>query len=235
MIDEEAKYSVYTLREPDSELIRYVGITKGTLKDRIRRHLNDKRVNHRTCWFKKLKNLNQVPIIEMINDNLSEEEALYEEKQYIKLFKSCGANLVNGNDGGVLGKNLKGIKKTKEHIAKVTATKRKNGSFIHSEERKKRMSEKMKGRKPKNFDSFIGNRKGAKLTQEQKDRLREVNLGKRRTTKIIQQFDLLGNYINEYPSIIQATRETKVSRSAIRKSLNNSVKPRKYEFRYKIN
>ena len=228
-------YKVYSLREPDSDKIRYIGITKGTLHRRLKRHLYDVRINHRTCWIKKLKNKNEIPIIELIHENINQEEALLYEKKYILLFKSFGAKLVNSNDGGVLGNVKKGIKRTKEQIEKSVKKRIENGSYAKTQEQKDYMSDKMKGRKPKNFESFIGNRKGAKLTDEQKNRLRDFNLGKRRVTKIIEQYDLLGNYINTFQSILQASRDVGISTTSIRGSLNKKVKPRKYEFRYKTN
>lgn len=224
---------MYSLREPDSELVRYIGITKEKEDRRLKRHLYDKRVNRRTCWIKKLKLKNQIPVIEVIHDNLTEDEALFYEKQFIKLFKSMGANLVNGNYGGVLGKNLKGTKRTKEQVRKAVEVRITNGSYTKTQEQKDFISNKMKGKKPKNFDSFIGNRKNAKLTDEQKERLREVNFGKRRVTKMIEQYDLSGNYINTFHSILEASRQVGLSHSCISQSLHKKVKPRKYEFRYK--
>lgn len=222
---------IYALKCPISEKIRYIGKANNP-KKRYNNHVCDKNDYHKNRWLNLLKEKGLKPELIIIDevDYLLWEE--YEIK-YIKLFKSFGADLVNSNNGGSIGKAYKGTTKTKEQIKKTVESTRLSGGYIHSEERKKHMSEKMKGKKPKNFDSFIGNRKGVKLTQEQKDVLRKINLGKRRITKVIVQYDLNGNFIKEYPSILQACRETGFSRNGISKSLNKKLKAKKYEFRYK--
>ena len=50
----------------------------------------------------------------------------------------------------------------------------------------------------------------------------------------IVQYDLKGRLIAEYPSITEASRKTKATRSNISRSCNaKGIKPRKYIFRYK--
>jgi hypothetical protein len=96
----ELDFKVYGLKEPDTERIRYVGITKNRLKDRLRQHVGDKNKRHKSNWIKNLKQRGLRPEVELLEDGLSFEQAIKKEVEYIKMFKSFGAKLVNATDGG---------------------------------------------------------------------------------------------------------------------------------------
>lgn len=93
---------IYVLKDPETGEVRYVGKTKQTLRIRLRGHLSDKRINHRSCWIKSLKTRNLIPIMESI-ELVSDEAWQEREKYWIQHYKELGAKLVNGNDGGTGG------------------------------------------------------------------------------------------------------------------------------------
>lgn len=93
-------YKIYTLSlisEP--EIVRYVGLTKRSLRQRLWQHTHYAKVskNKRANWIGKHKGDILIKEIDFCN---SVEEANKLEVNYIKLYKACGANLINGTDGG---------------------------------------------------------------------------------------------------------------------------------------
>lgn len=152
-------YKVYSLKEPDSDIVRYIGYTGKSLKVRLRGHLNCLiSKSKKNSWIISLKNKNTSPTIELIEDGLTKEEALNKEVFYIKLFKSFGANLVNGTTGGDVGTEL-------------------------SAEARKKVSEANKGRRPskETIEKIRAKNIGQKRTQEFKDSLSIKLKGKKRT------------------------------------------------------
>jgi hypothetical protein len=94
---------IYTLSDPHTEEIRYVGKTVETLNKRLSKHtsniknLNEK--NHRAFWIKSLVQKGLKPIIRLIEEvpfEIWEER----EKYWIKYYRDLGLNLVNSTDGG---------------------------------------------------------------------------------------------------------------------------------------
>lgn len=127
--------SIYTLEDPTTNEIKYVGVTKRSLKKRWYDHCSTyylKKVNHKTAnWIKSLKANNLKPIIQELaivdDDNRYEEEIFY-----ISLLKSWGFNLKNHTDGGSGGVSIK------------------RKSFKHTEETKRKIS--MANSKPRSAE-----------------------------------------------------------------------------------
>jgi predicted GIY-YIG superfamily endonuclease/DNA-binding CsgD family transcriptional regulator len=115
---ENEKYYVYALSSSEDDIIRYIGITNN-LKRRLNKHLHS--FKHKTTkvssWIKNVINNNftlKMSIIDEVNDyNLLNQK----EIEYIKIFKSCGANLKNLTLGG---KSTIGYKHTVESKIKIS-------------------------------------------------------------------------------------------------------------------
>lgn len=96
------KQYIYTLIDPISKEIRYVGKTKDS-KDRFKRHMSDYSLieswTEKNKWLLNLKNNNLNPIIEIIdegdNNNINKLEI-----KWISYFRSLGIKLTNMTDGG---------------------------------------------------------------------------------------------------------------------------------------
>jgi len=91
---------IYVLKDPDTELVRYVGKTFSPTR-RFYEHLNynPNYRNKRTNWIGSLAKHCKKPIIEII-DECDEFTWSDKEKGYIKMYKACGARLLNMTDGG---------------------------------------------------------------------------------------------------------------------------------------
>lgn len=59
--------NLYTLSNPITDEVRYVGITSRSLKRRLTQHISEKRLNKRTSWITSLKNKNLLPKIELLS------------------------------------------------------------------------------------------------------------------------------------------------------------------------
>lgn len=140
----EQKIKIYTLADPNTNEIRYVGKTKNSLEKRFGSHCSKSKTRKSHCynWIQSLKANNQKPIIELI-DLVSKKEWQFWEKHYISLFKSWGFNLCNHLQGG---DGPEGGYTFSENIRKKFGHKPWNKGITHSEETKKKISEKLKGR-----------------------------------------------------------------------------------------
>ena len=119
---------IYTLKDPITEQIRYVGKTKYSLNDRLAKHLITYEKNHRANWIRNLLKRNLKPIIELL-DEVEEENWQFWEKYWICQLKCWGLQLLNATEGGESGiispqcrkacirKNT-GLKQSKESILK---------------------------------------------------------------------------------------------------------------------
>lgn len=92
-------YIIYALKEINSNELRYIGLTTGTLKSRLNRHLIDKKINHKTNWIKKIGKENIEIII--IEENIIDHKILCEKEiYYIDRYKKEGHRLTNITNGG---------------------------------------------------------------------------------------------------------------------------------------
>jgi len=96
------KTFIYTLTDPVTNKIRYVGKADNPEK-RYRNHLNSRLNNtYKEQWIFGLKKLNQKPILEIL-DIVDKNEWVYWEQYWICQLKQWGFNLTNigiGGEGG---------------------------------------------------------------------------------------------------------------------------------------
>lgn len=197
------KIYIYKLIDPRTNEIKYIGKTKNSLIKRLYEHLtkrNLKPITHKNNWIKNLLNENLKPIIELIevcdSDNWTERETYY-----IKQLREQDVNLTNLTDGG---DGALGSKRSKESIEKVLKTKlEKYGNFNHTEETKIKISEANKGKThSKEQTEFVANK----------------------IRKIILQYDLKGNLLNEWKGIRKCANTLKINHSGILRCLNGQQK-----------
>lgn len=91
---------IYALKEPDTEKIRYVGVSNNP-KNRLRTHFCSAKTGntHRACWIRSLVRRGLKPVLEIIDEVLDSEWRQL-EVAYIDYFRECGCDLVNGTSGG---------------------------------------------------------------------------------------------------------------------------------------
>jgi predicted GIY-YIG superfamily endonuclease len=116
---------IYVLTDPDTQKIRYVGQTNN-LQKRLTQHYTPsefKNNTHKVNWLKSLVKFGKKADYHIVESNISNSEIDAAEIFWIAYFKSIGADLVNGSDGGEGSMRGKfginhpryGIPHTKEH------------------------------------------------------------------------------------------------------------------------
>lgn len=101
---------VYVLKDPTSGAVRYAGITRQPLKERLRQHIKAARTRERKNqylspkdrWVLFLLSIDKKPAIVSLARGLNESTAVREEKKIIEAFKRTyeGGTLLNVDDGG---------------------------------------------------------------------------------------------------------------------------------------
>jgi len=97
-------YYLYTLKDPITNIVKYVGYSKNP-KRRLWEHIRDAKrglKTYKSCWVKSLLDIQQVPIMEIIKDCEYHEDILVEEINLIRNLKEENiqlTNLTNGGDG----------------------------------------------------------------------------------------------------------------------------------------
>lgn len=91
---------IYVLKDPDTNLVRYVGKTILKPAYRFTQHLNDSKKckTHKDRWINKLSKEGKIPLLEIIDE--TDGDWVTMEQSYIRLFKSIGCNLCNHSMGG---------------------------------------------------------------------------------------------------------------------------------------
>jgi len=127
------KIYIYTLSDPKTKHIRYIGQTNNP-KIRYYKHIYDAKLNgkknKRCSWVKSLLIENKRPVLDII-DIVDYGEWIFWEQYWICQFKVWGFDLVNSTDGGEGSYN--------RNVSDLT---------------KKRMSNAKRGKIPKNYEMF---------------------------------------------------------------------------------
>lgn len=194
---------IYTLSSTrDPEDIRYVGKTKQTLQRRLSQHLTDAKKsfklginrNYNYNWI--MHELNdgfQILITELDSQKFGEnEDWKWFEQYWISQMKTWGFKLTNLTDGRDGNQN--------QHFTKESIELRasKIRGIPRDKETKKKISEGLKG---------------IKRSEETKEKVKEV-ITELQGEKI-KQFDKLGYFIKEWPSISEASRVLGIDRANI--------------------
>jgi hypothetical protein len=181
-------YKIYFLSLKGSQEVKYVGLTKRNLKDRLSDHKRGDRKTKNSCWVKKHKDKVEINLLE---DNIfTLQEANEREKYYISLYKCIGADLNNLTDGGDGTDGFpspnKGLKLPQEHKDKISKSKKgkkRSQTIKLSEETKDKISKSKVGKKrsQETKDKISESLKGKKFSQERKD-----NISKARSNQNIK-------------------------------------------------
>lgn len=101
---------IYALCEPETGKIRYIG-KSNTPKTRLGTHLSgsSKHRSHLGHWLKLLVSRGEKPILEII-DEVPNTQWEFWEREYIRVFRALGMDLVNTTEGGEAGPVMAGDK-----------------------------------------------------------------------------------------------------------------------------
>lgn len=118
---------IYTLNDPETGEIRYLGKLDSNPRKRLREHISESRTkeHYRACWIRSLAARGLKPTLELL-DEVPFADWVFWEREYIRVFRAIGIRLVNGTDGGEgcgSGENHPsfGYKHTPEAIEKISA------------------------------------------------------------------------------------------------------------------
>lgn len=112
----EKIYKIYSLIDKNNPKdIRYIGLTKQTLLNRLKSHKRDKKNLHKWHWMNKIGKDNIE--ITLLCSNLDLDEACNLEILLIKEYRELGYKLTNISNGG---DSWKGTKLSPEHIWKIS-------------------------------------------------------------------------------------------------------------------
>lgn len=224
---------IYTLENPITNEIRYVGKTVQKLDKRLKAHIYEsiKKNNHKCNWINSMLKKGLFPNIKLI-DIICEEDWEFFESYWIEQLKTWGFNLVNGTPGGG---GYKHTDETKEKIRKATSGK---NHYLYGKKRtnewNKKLSESLKGNQfakdYKHTDETkkkVGN--GVKKHYQKHPRTKEHNekiSEKNKQTKHnpVYQFDMNDNLIQKYNSVREASIKTKADYSSIYNCLKGKAK-----------
>jgi NUMOD3 motif-containing protein len=95
--------TIYALVDPRDHEIRYVGITKRTIEERLSSHIRDSfnagTGTHKDRWIRRLRRLRLQPYTVSVCQ-VRQEHWSDAERYWIRYFKDAGCRLTNSTDGG---------------------------------------------------------------------------------------------------------------------------------------
>ena len=182
---------IYTLSDPITNEVRYIGQTKHSLEERLRGHLKGKGKTYRVHWINSLKNKGLVPNIELIEEvdkSIGSQTEIY----WISMFRFWGFNLTNLTDGGETS-TTKNIIRSEEWRKNIRIGKL-NSDFKYSEESKLKMSESAKKRGVNSKGSQLSKHN---LTDEDVSKIKELirNRGCKTLKKISEELSLPHDWV----------------------------------------
>ena len=194
---------IYTLKDPITNDIRYIGKTTQTLNRRLQIHVYKSRkstTSHKKAWIKGLLNKGLKPIIEKF-DEVSNDDWKFWEQYWISQFKAWGFKLTNttaggeGVDKGTIpwNKGLKGSIPSNE-------TSFEKGNEIGKENRFTKGNE--IGKETRfSKDSIVWNKGESDwMTEDHKKKLSKTHTGNTYSNKAVIQYTMDMEYVAEYGS-----------------------------------
>jgi len=183
-VADDREWKLYTLSEPETGEVRYVGVTHESLSTRLSVHIykSKKENNHRATWIRSLLKRGLRPVILQVMSGAgpSWKEA---EIALIAHHRSIGTRLVNATDGG---EGTLGFSPSPEQRRKISEnTIKHHKGRKYPPEVRARMSEAQKRRKPRTtpmpprsketLERMSAAQRGKKASDETRAKLREVH------------------------------------------------------------
>ena len=234
--------NIYTLTDPITNEIRYVGKANNVSKRYYKHCRLTVKNTHKNNWINKLLKKKLKPIVEII-DVVPIDEWVFWETYWISQIRSWGFKLVNSTDGGDgctfdnRTSFKKGRKAWNEGVAPSEKTKEKireaNLGKKQSDETKAKRSETLKLNRFDNTKELI---KGGEKTRFKKgvSSWNKGNKTSNKKSKPVEQLTLDGVFICEHISYNEASKAVNGNAEAIRKCcIGKSKKSAGFKWRYK--
>ncbi len=237
------KISIYTLTDPRTNEIRYIGKTINKLNIRLSKHISNVKygkLNYCKNWILSLMKLGLKPIIQLIEET-NESQWEEREKFWIKQFKLEGKRLTNATEGGETPNHLlisiaskkmwenaeyrekhsgeNHHMKKKENRLKVSGEN--SGMFgkKHSEEAKLKISNSLLGHK----SSDLQRKRVSEANKKSKTIQHRKNLSKAGSVAI-EKYNYIVEQINIYKRTLQSVAdELKISLTAVWRVYNKKL------------
>lgn len=112
------KFFIYTLSDPRSQQIRYVGKTDNP-KRRLRSHMSNSGSTHVARWIQSLKKEGLKPTMKILETIYDPQELYWQqcERLWIKVLGEIGCSLTNLDSGGNSGKKASAETRAKQSAA----------------------------------------------------------------------------------------------------------------------
>lgn len=158
---------IYSLHDPHTGELRYIGQTTGSIKERLQGHLKDSAQTHKANW---LRSLSEPPEVRLVCFAYSRDELDLLEVHHIARCRNEGCALTNTAAGGHGGRSGP---KSAEECQRISASLK--GRKLTLEHRRK-LSEAKVGRKQS--PELIAKRTGKPVSQETRDKMSAALRGK---------------------------------------------------------
>jgi group I intron endonuclease len=199
---------IYCLKCPIKNEIRYVGQTTRYIEKRLKEHKFkiEKRVNKRTNWLNELRKTDIINDLEILVLGEYDINILDDmETKWIVFYLNEGCDLTNTTLKGGFG----GYRDWKEEVNKSRSEKLKG-------RKKKKMSKETRNKISQSLMGKPGRNTGNKHIEETRNKISESKKGTiPHNIKKIKQYDMDGNFIKEWDSSHEASRELNLSQGNI--------------------
>ncbi len=188
-MSDDRPVSIYSLCDPDTKEVRYVGKTVSSLKERLRGHLKcrEGEGHHRVNWIRKLLRDGRQPLIELLETVQAQDNWQVKEQYWIEKLRRDGARLINATLGGEGSHGWQPSMETRRRIAERLRGRK---GHPHTEEFKKALALRNSARpravwtdarRARWHTMFAGEKNpfyGRKHSEATKQKLREGRVGK---------------------------------------------------------
>lgn len=255
------EYKIYSLNDPITDEVRYVGKTVSLLSKRLSSHYQDKKISYKTHWINSLKEINLKPIIKLI-EICNETNWQEREKYWISYYRER-TKLTNYLDGGQ--GQQKGYKHTDEAKLKISIASKENdkgkyylGMKFSNEINNKRAKSNEKeiyqynlsGELIKKWSGIINASRELTINKDNINSVlkgktltaggyiwsyteKEIILLNKQTNREIIAINVDTNEIKEFKSITQCVKTLNIERKHIENSLRSNTIKYNYKFKRK--
>ena len=223
---------IYTLSDPISGEIRYVGKTIEDLNVRLSRHVRRRDNTYKSNWIFSLKKIGLIPKIELLDECLNEDWQ-WVEKYWISQLKSWNINLTNICEGG---RGSDGLKHKQDSIEKISKASKGNKyrlgkTFSIESKNKIRLGNLNKKISAESINKMIlsktGKSCGVGRTHSDEHKNNIIVSMIRLKGRKVSQYDLSMNLVMKWDSISLAAKSLNIANSNIVNVCNGKRKTAK--------